>query len=223
MLRAELDAIVCSGPRRGKQFTYALLDERVPPARPARDEALAELVRRYFTGHGPAQLTDFAWWSGLTMADAKAGVQMLAATSSRRRRRQALLARRRRRRAGDPVVHLLPNYDDFLIAYKDHGPSVDAALTRGVGPRDAVFANHLGVIDGLVVGGWRRVPGKGGMIVAPTLLRALSAAEKAVLARVCAAYSRFLALPVTLAPARRRAGAAARSAASTGRARAPAR
>ena len=79
MFRAELDAVVCSGPRRGKQFTYALLDERVPPvAALAREEALAALVRRYFTSHGPAQLNDFAWWSGLTVADAKAGVQMLA-------------------------------------------------------------------------------------------------------------------------------------------------
>ena len=77
--RAELDAIVCSGPRRGKQFTYALLDERAPQARRlARDEALAELTGRYFTSHGPATADDFAWWSGLTKADVKAGLEMVA-------------------------------------------------------------------------------------------------------------------------------------------------
>ena len=36
MMRAELDALICSGPRRGKQFTYALLDERAPPGRTLR-------------------------------------------------------------------------------------------------------------------------------------------------------------------------------------------
>ena len=78
LLRAELDGVICSGPREGKQFTWALLDERVPetPAL-ARDEALAELTRRYFTSRGPATVQDFVWWSGLTAADARAGVAMV--------------------------------------------------------------------------------------------------------------------------------------------------
>ena len=77
---AELQAIICSGPRRGSQFTYALMDERAKPA-PAltREEALAELTRRYFTSHGPASIRDFVWWSGLTTADARAGLAMLGA------------------------------------------------------------------------------------------------------------------------------------------------
>src|SRR5690606_10172931 len=75
MMRAELDAVICSGPRRGKQLTYALLDEVAQDAkRLPRDEALAELVRRYFSSHGPATLRDFAWWSGLTLTDARAGL-----------------------------------------------------------------------------------------------------------------------------------------------------
>jgi hypothetical protein len=75
---AELEGVICSGPRRGKQQTYALIDERAPQARQlARDEALAELVRRYFTSHGPATMRDFAWWSGLTIADTRAGLEML--------------------------------------------------------------------------------------------------------------------------------------------------
>lgn len=61
MMRAELDGIVCSGPRRGKQFTYMLLLERAPQARTLeRDEALSELTRRYFMSRGPATVQDFA-------------------------------------------------------------------------------------------------------------------------------------------------------------------
>ena len=101
MMRAELDGVICSGARRGRQFTYALLDERVPPSRPLpREEALAELTRRYFTSHGPAQVQDFSWWSGLTIADARAGLALVDAglrmtlsaarpTGSPRRCRQA--------------------------------------------------------------------------------------------------------------------------------------
>ncbi len=78
LIHAELEGIVCSGARRGKQFTYALLDERAPQAKTlARDEALAELAKRYFTSHGPATLKDYVWWSGLTVADAKAGIEMV--------------------------------------------------------------------------------------------------------------------------------------------------
>ena len=75
MMHAELEGVICSGPRRGKQFTYALLDERVPATKPkTRDEALAELARRYFASHGPATVRDFAWWSGLTVKDAQQAI-----------------------------------------------------------------------------------------------------------------------------------------------------
>jgi len=78
LLRAELEGLVCSGPRIGKQFTYALLEERVPSTTAlTRDEALAKLTQRYFTSHGPATLQDFIWWSGLTTADARHGVEMI--------------------------------------------------------------------------------------------------------------------------------------------------
>src|SRR5215813_3706284 len=78
MLRAELDGVVCSGKRIGKQFTYALLEERVRVVTPlSREEALAKLTLRYFTSHGPATLQDFVWWSGLTAADARRGLALI--------------------------------------------------------------------------------------------------------------------------------------------------
>ena len=78
--RAELDGLICSGPKRGKQFTYALLDERVPEFRNLnREESLSELARRYFASHGPAQVQDFSWWSGLADKDAKAALDLVKA------------------------------------------------------------------------------------------------------------------------------------------------
>ena len=161
--RADLDAIVCSGPRRGKQFTYALLDERAPQARRLeRDEALAELTGRYFTSHGPATVDDFAWWSGLTKADVKAGLEMVAAqlvhevidgTSywfpasvppAPESSQQALL---------------LPTYDEFVIGYTDRSAMFETG--QQLRPREDIAFDSMIVIEGQVAGCWRRTFRKG--------------------------------------------------------------
>ena len=147
IVHAELDAVVCSGPRRGKQFTYALLDERVPTARlPSRDESLAELARRYFTGHGPAQLADFAWWSGLTLADARAAVTLCgrALVSEEIDGVRYWLAPSARRPVPPKrAAYLLPPFDEYIIGYRDRSEGRDPFLP-------------LVVLGGRVVGTWRR-------------------------------------------------------------------
>ncbi len=76
LMQAELEGVICSGAMNGKQFTYALLEERAPEGKLLKlEEAVAELVLRYFKSRGPATLADFAWWSGLTVADGKRGVE----------------------------------------------------------------------------------------------------------------------------------------------------
>ena len=71
--------LICFGPRDGKQHTFTLVEEWLPTARPLeRDIALGELARRYFTSHGPATVHDFAWWSGLTVTDARAGLESVS-------------------------------------------------------------------------------------------------------------------------------------------------
>jgi hypothetical protein len=72
MMEAELDGIICSGPRQKKQFTYALLEERVAPVKHIdNDEALGKLMNRFFASRGPATLADFTYWSGFTIRHAK--------------------------------------------------------------------------------------------------------------------------------------------------------
>jgi len=57
-----LEGTICLAGRIGKQHTFALLDEWGPRTQALeRDEALAELARRYFTGHGAATLHDLVW------------------------------------------------------------------------------------------------------------------------------------------------------------------
>lgn len=156
-MNAELDGLICSGPRRGKQFTYALLEERVPPsATRSREEALAEIATRYFTSHGPATLHDMTWWSGLALRDVREGVA-LAGTSLAHITVgdltywfDASLSGTSGRPSG---TYLLPNYDEFLIAYRDRGLSV---LPRADGVVDNPIFAHQVVADGRVVGSWQR-------------------------------------------------------------------
>jgi hypothetical protein len=78
------EGLICFGPRHGKQQTFVLFDEWIPKAKPrTRDDALAELTRRYFTGHGPATLADFVWWSGVTISEAKKGLEIVGSQLER--------------------------------------------------------------------------------------------------------------------------------------------
>jgi hypothetical protein len=156
LMRAELDGLICSGPRAGKEFTYALLEERVPMSRAlTRDEALMELARRYFTSRGPATLQDFVWWSGLTTADARRGIEMAGGHLSRHLIDGSvcwLPSPMRAVRRPAEAAHLLPVYDEYLVAYKDRSAVVDSRYSkRGT---NLLFGSTI-VVNGRVAGTWK--------------------------------------------------------------------
>ena len=189
LLRAELDCVICSGPRLGNQFTYALFDERVPATKALqREEALAKLTQRYFTSHGPATLRDFIWWSGLTAADARHGV-----ASIDRHLRQEMLDEKtyhyaRSARPAPNALHnayLLPAYDEFFVAYKDRETIFD--LNDGWG----MLGPSL-VVDGKIAGAWKRT----NATITLNPLKALNKSERSALASAAERYASFLNLPV---------------------------
>lgn len=202
-MHAELDGLIVSGPRRGKRFTYALFDERVP-ATPAvgREAALAALATRYFQSHGPATFHDFAWWAGLTLTEAKRAVASAGKAVSERALDEGSYVGVFARTAPTivkPVVRLLPNYDEYLIALKDYGPVLDPSLRARMRRSDHVLSQHLIVVDGLVVGGWRRELGKSGLRIEATLLTPISSKVKKALRIEAERFARFLGgLPLTL-------------------------
>jgi len=200
VMHAELEAAICSGARRGKQLTYALLDERAPRARDLDgDEALAELTRRYFISHGPATIRDYAWWSGVTMRDARRGVE-LAKKNLASEVVDGLTcwhAPESDARSGrGSRVYLLPNYDEYLVAHQDRGWVVESRPDAARGPSE--FPHHL-IVDGRLRGGWKRTFGAktAGVEVRP--YRRLDKAEVAAVAKEVNRYSRFLGMPVALA------------------------
>ncbi|MCI0398089.1 MAG: winged helix DNA-binding domain-containing protein [Chloroflexi bacterium] len=202
IMHAELDAIICSGPRRGKQFTYALLDDRVRQTTTlARDEALAELTRRYFASHGPATSPDYAWWSGLPAAEAKAGLEMVKSHFTHETvdgKTYWFAAPLAAVEVKDPTIHLLPNFDEHFVAYKDHQPSLDPAVLNNLPPPEEALRAHIIVRNGLVIGGWQRTLQKNEVIVKPKLLIPLNTTGQTALKAAAEAYGRFLGLPVTL-------------------------
>ena len=196
MMQAELDLVICSGPRQGKQFTYALLDERVPHAkRLDGDEALSELVRRYFQSHGPATVRDFVWWSGLTVAQTKAGLAALGRDIESRELNGltywSMPSARRSASPSGPIVHLLPIYDEYLNALRDRslardpsGPAVTVADFVG-------FPNQL-LVDGILRGAWKREATSRQTRILVKPFRPLNKKEARALKDAAGAYSAFL-------------------------------
>src|SRR5690606_12470165 len=129
---AELDSLICSGPLAGKHHTYALVDERVPPAAPlSDDEATALLIRRYLYGHGPATLKDLRWWCNLTLKRIRSAVETLG---------DGVI-----RETIDGVEYLrLPGHDPFA----EDGPQARRGRRRVEAPRFQM----LGVFDELFTG-----------------------------------------------------------------------
>jgi len=202
LMRAELEGIACSGARRGKQATYALFEERVPPAAPLdRDEALLELTGRYFATRGPATVQDFAWWAGLTVADASRGVEIVG----RRLEREVindetywLEPATRSPRKRSPTAHLLPNYDEYFIGFKNRSAIGERlSVAEGMMVGDALRA-HVIVVDGQLVGGWKRTLTRAAVVVELTLLVSLTKPEQEAVVAAAQALGGFLELPVEL-------------------------
>jgi|WetSurMetagenome_2_1015567.scaffolds.fasta_scaffold90619_2 hypothetical protein len=195
VMHAELEGLICSGPRRGKQFTYALLEERVPPvAAMTRDESLATLTRRYFASHGPATVQDFVKWSGLSSADAKRGLaavqdQLQHETLNDEEYWFGSLAVSARQTS--PSAYLLSVFDEYLIGYHDRSliaaPEVAAKLfTMGAA------LTYVIVVDGQIIGSWRRTLNKETVAIEIDPFRPLAKAEQRAVAAAAQRYGEFL-------------------------------
>ena len=192
-LYIEADGIICSGPRRGKLSTYALVAERAPHARRLdRDEALGELARRYFRSHGPATLRDFVWWSGLSTVDATRGLEMIRARAVALDGLRYWTLGASRARPCRGLEQLLPIYDEYLNAYRDRTvvPHGSAMVPSRVGGYRQF--QHALVIGGQVAGAWRPLPEGDRVEVSLTPRRRLTPNEQRAVDRQIGRYQRFL-------------------------------
>jgi hypothetical protein len=198
---AELHALVCSGAPRGKQATWALLAHRAPPTRAplSRDQALAELARRYFRSRGPATAADFAWWSGLRPVDARAGLAAVEAELASDDVEGTIYWRARdAARSPGPApapagAFLLPAFDEYLVAYKDRTAMLAARDARRINAGGGMLAPCV-VVDGRVVGTWRRSLGRAGVMIELALFAKPATADRARIVEAAERYAAFLGL-----------------------------
>jgi len=196
LVRAELDGLICSGPRQGKQFTYALLDERAPQGKDlVRDESLAELTRRYFMSRGPATSSDFTWWSGLAATDVKRGLEMIESDLVK----EVIEGHTYWQSASNPtfkrptrVAYLLPAFDEYLIAYKDRSAAIDPKHT------DNLIFNSTIVWDGKIVGSWNRKIEKSSVAITLSLFAGISKTATRAIADAARGYGEFLGMSTNL-------------------------
>jgi hypothetical protein len=196
LARASYERLICHGVRRGKEFTFTLLDEWVPTTKTLlRDEALAEWTRRYFTSHGPATLADFSWWSGLTLTDARAGMEMVKAgfvSEVVEEQTYWMPQSIPPMKNTTPTAYLLPVYDEYLVAYKDRSAplgGLDSAQITASG--NGIFSPVI-VIDGRVAGTWKRTLKKDTVLIETNLFQPLSDVQNQALLAAQERYRRFL-------------------------------
>lgn len=196
--QAAQNGLLYIGPREGKQHTFGLLDELVPGAQILpREQALAELARRYFTGHGPASERDFAWWSGLSLTDARAGLATarglasLTVDDTTYWLAEDTLDIRVSDASG---VHLLPGFDEYFIGYTDRSAVIAPEDQPKIVPGGNGMFYPMLVVDGQIRGVWKREIKKQALNLSVQPFAPLESAgpiEEAI-----ARYSRFLGLPL---------------------------
>ena len=202
LMRAELEGLICSGSRKGKQHTYALLDERVPAApRLSRDEALVELCVRYFTSHGPASARDLHWWSSLSMAEVRRGIALAGSVLDC----EAVdgvtywfAASPVPNTTRSPQAHLLHMFDEYVVGYTETRRAFDVAgvggsLFQTINERQGVLT-----LDSQVTGTWRRTISRDEVVIDTRPYALLDSAQMDALQAEAARLGAFLGRPATL-------------------------
>jgi len=196
LIAAELDALVCNGKRKGKQFTYALLDNRAPKSnRLSPEEARATLAKRYFTSHGPATARDYAWWSGMTLTEAKASIEIIKRDLVSRDLEGQLYWSPK---AVTPIkrkpqtIYLLPNFDEYTVAYADRKLIFDQTHKPKLDVRGQAIFQYAIILDGRIVGTWRRTLKKGSVIIEPVKFSKLNDRQERAFIKAAEHYAKFV-------------------------------
>ena len=191
-MRAEFDAVICSGSMRGRQHTYAAFDGRVPAGRlQEREEALAELARRFFTARGPATLRDFAWWSGLAMGEARSALDSVRSELEQRvvEDRTYWLREGAAHAPGrGPRIDLVQCYDESIISYTQSRDVLQTPSVTFPVPRNLGGFVHVILCDGRLLGHWRHDRERGDVAIETRLGRRLNDRERNRLAEAVQRY-----------------------------------
>lgn len=202
LLSASVDGIICPGPRQDKEFTFVLLDEWIKPPATAmpRDEALANLAKRYFKSHGPATLQDFIWWSGLPRTDAQAAMDYAARSIKALEAdgNEYWLPRTKAVLKKNSAIQMLPGFDEYLLGYTDRSAMLEPTHARRVVSNKNGLYNATLLQDGKVIGTWRRTFVKDTVSISVKPFTPFSKAQHRAVAQAVKRYGSFLGMTPVL-------------------------
>ncbi len=198
LMNAELEGVICGGPRVGKHHGYGLVSELAPETRRlSREDALAELVLRYFTSHGPATVHDMSWWSSLTLTDIRAGIDAAGdALVPELVDGQTFYAAAEPRTGTEPRARLLQAYDEYLVGYSRTKWLLDPTGIAKAPHAARTLPNMVFIRDTAMVGAWRSLESEAAAALEVVLLVEPSPAVLRDLDRAAAEYGRYLGKPV---------------------------
>lgn len=198
MMNAETDAIVCNGTPKGKEITYALLDEKVPKGLILnKEESLFALAQRYFRSHSPATLQDFHWWSGLSMTDARAGLQSIQSDLEQMEYegKSYFIHKEIEISNLEDSIFILPAFDEYCVSYKDRSAVFDKHLQGQAITSNGIFKPII-VINGKVEGVWKRTIQKNKVLIETTFFDASKKLDIEKMQSAAKAFGDFLELRV---------------------------
>ncbi|WP_343700484.1 winged helix DNA-binding domain-containing protein [Chitinophaga sp.] len=197
--RAGVDLVICCAPRRGKEFTYTLLDEWLPPKaeKQSAQGGLARLALRYFTGHGPATAQDFAWWSGFTLTAVKAAIQSTGHSLQKIRfgEQEYWMGPSASKTPPANSLFLLPGFDEYYIGYSDRGLLADTATLKELIPPNGILQPTI-VVNGRIEGTWKRTVKKNVLQLEANPFSPLSNTRKKVMSKRSTEFGAFMGMPV---------------------------
>lgn len=189
--RASLEKILVQGDVRRNVTTFFALP--AGSTRP-REDALAELARRYFTSHGPVTFADFVAWSGLLTSDARSGLESVKSELMEETIDGQVYWHAPEKPESSPrSLYLLPGFDEFVLGYRDRGSILDKQFADRICPGGNGMFNPTIVRDGRIVGTWKRTLNKKETVeIKIEPFDSLTWQELNGISEVASAYGKFL-------------------------------
>ncbi len=202
MMHAELEGLVCNGKMKGKQITYALLEERVekPKSKLTKEEGLAKLAKRYFESHGPATVLDFSWWSGFPPTICNKAINAIELQlNSIIIDNQTFWFKKDHSNLDTfrESVHFLPAFDEILISYKTREASILQEHQSLAFTNNGIFKPII-LENGKAIGTWKRTIKKDHAKIETQFFNETESSKKAILFEGIKAFENYLETKVVI-------------------------
>ncbi len=157
LYRAAWDGLICFGPQIGNEQAFALAEKWLPESKSlGEDQAISKLALKYISGHGPATVRDFSWWSGLKLSQCRWGLEnnsdsiekVTVGTDEYYMMREGGKGRTTHK------AHFLPAFDEYLVGYSDRQLVLNGFPKESVVMKNGTFKPVI-ILDGKVAGIWK--------------------------------------------------------------------